>query len=217
MKRLIGLWGALVLIYIAFLGWHLPRSAPLSASEVTAYIAELPNRAGPNDAENDGFVRFLAEDDGAPFFMLNLIAYRDEVAYPAGFPSPAPTVAAANEAYGMAVVKAQLRRGSYPAFMFDPRGLLLNSYDPEVGEFDQAVLARYRSRRDFAEMMTSPEFKAAETHKWASVERTLVVPVSHLAIVTPGVVVPGLLALVGLGVTAVLGWRRRDRVMTHSS
>ena len=93
---------------------------------------------------------------------------------------------AANEAYGKAVVWEQLKRGSYPAFMFEPHGLLLNSYDPGIGDFDHALLARYRSRRDFLDMITSPEFDAAQKHKWASVERTLVVPVSPIAIVTPG-------------------------------
>ncbi|MEL6573782.1 MAG: hypothetical protein AAFQ64_19185 [Pseudomonadota bacterium] len=217
MQRLIVLWGALALIYIAFLGWHLPRSEPLTKAEVTALIAKLPESGGRDLSVAEGFVQFLSEDDGEPFFMLNLIEYRDEVAYAADVPDPAPSVAAANQAYGKAVVREQLKRGSYPAFMFEPRGLLLNSYDPAVGDFDHAVLARYRSRRDFLDMISSPAFDAAQRHKWASVERTLVVPVSPIAIITPGLVVPALLALLGLGITALYGWRRGAGVMTTTS
>lgn len=209
MQRLIAIWGSLVLIYIAFLGWHLPRSEPLNDTEVAPMIAKLPESDGRDLLVADGFAQFLTEDDGAPFFMLNLIEYRDEVAYAADVTDPALTVTAANEAYGKAVVWEQLKRGSYPAFMFEPRGLLLNSYEPGIGDFDHAVLARYRSRRDFLDMITSSEFDAAQKHKWASVERTLVVPVSPVAIVTPGGVVPALLVLLGLSVTALSGRRRR--------
>ncbi len=217
MQKLMTLWGGLALVYVAFLGWHLPRGEPLTGAEVDRLLATLPDSGGRDLSVADGFVQFLSEDDGAPFFMLNLIEYRDEVAYPADVPDPAPTVTDANEAYGKAVVWEQLKRGSYPAFMFEPRGLLLNSYAPEVGDFDHAVLARYRSRRDFLDMIMSPEFDAAQKHKWASVERTLVVPVSPMAIVTPGSVVPALLAMLGLSLTALTGRRQRARLQRKLS
>lgn len=217
MRRIMIVWGTLALTYIAFLGWHQPRTEPLTGIEVERLLATLPDSGGRDLSVAEGFVRFLSEDDGEPFFMLNLIEYRDEVAYADDVPNPALTVTAANETYGRAVVWEQLKRGSYPAFMFEPRGLLLNSYDPEVGAFDHAVLARYRSRRDFLDMIMSPEFDAAQKHKWASVERTLVVPVSPMAIVTPGSVVPALLAMLGLSLTALTGRRQRARLQRKLS
>ncbi|MCP4422561.1 MAG: hypothetical protein GY805_38615, partial [Chloroflexi bacterium] len=58
-------------------------------------------------------------------------------------------------------------------------------------------IVRYRSRRDMLEMAASPPFQAAEPHKWASMEKTVVVPTRKILLLDPTVIVPALLLLVG--------------------
>ena len=62
--------------------------------------------------------------------------------------------------------------------------------------FEEVGIVRYRSRRDLLEMATSPTFQAAEPHKWASMEKTVVVPTRKLILLDPTIVVPSLLLLI---------------------
>jgi hypothetical protein len=45
------------------------------------------------------------------------------------------------------------------------------------------------------EMASSPSFQAAEPHKWASMEKTVVVPTRKIVLLDPSIIVPALLLL----------------------
>ena len=185
-------------LYALFLLWQNRWfSKPLTGAEVDAYLAKLATNSQEQesaDADLDSFRAFLLADDGKPFYMVNLMQYRRQALYPDGSHPEVETGHEANALYSKAVVKELLKRGSYPVFLSRK---LANLYSAGEGTdfFEEVGIVRYRSRRDMLEMATSPSFQSAEPHKWASLEKTVVVPTQKLILLDPTVIVPALLLL----------------------
>ena len=198
-------WIALIATYGAFLTWHISFKPPLTEDEISAYFDDAGAVGVPNFVSTDAFMSFMAEDSRRPFFMLNLIELKSAASYPEGYPSSIESAEDADAAYGNKVIRLLLARGSYPLLQMTPYEVLIDSVGGQAARFDKAVVVRYRSRRDLFEMITSPEFQEAEIHKWASIERTLVVPTSSIGATPLGLIVP--MALLGAG---VLLTRRRS-------
>lgn len=205
MQRRLIIWIVLIAIYGAFLTWHFSFKPPLTEEEVTAFIAGEDPEGAPEFASTEAFVSFLSEDNGRPFYMLNLIELRPEALYPEGYETDITSAEEADAAYGNQVVRLLFARGSYPLLRMAPHEVLIDSVGGAAASFDHAIVVRYRSRRDLLDMITSPEFQAAEVHKWASVERTLVAPTSSIGATPLSLIVP--IALLGAG---VLLTRRRS-------
>ena len=124
--------------------------------------------------------------------MVNLMQYRKQALYPNGSYPEVKTGREANALYSEAVVKELLKRGSYPVFLSRKQANLYNAGEG-TDFFEEVGIVRYRSRRDMLEMASSPSFQSAEPHKWASLEKTVVVPTRKLLLLDPTVIVPALL------------------------
>lgn len=185
-------------LYGLFLLWHNRWfSKPLSQEEVEAYLDKIENDNHPeslNAQPDSGFRDFLCADDGKPFYMVNLMQYRETAVYHDGLHPDVQTGRDANALYAKAVIKELLKRGSYPVFLSRK---LANMFSAGEGTdfFEEVGIIRYRSRRDLLEMATSPSFQAAEPHKWASMAKTVVVPTQKILLLDPTIVLPGLLLL----------------------
>ena len=185
-------------LYGLFLLWQNRWfSKPLTLAEVDSYLAKLEaddSEKETADMDEASFHAFLRADDGKPFYMVNLMQYREKAHYPDGSHPEVKTGQQANALYGKAVVKELLKRGSYPVFLSRK---LANLYHAGEGTdfFEEVAIVRYRSRRDLLEMATSEKFRAAEPHKWASMEKTVVVPSRKIILLDPSVLVPALLLL----------------------
>lgn len=193
----------------AFLLWHMPLRGPLSDEEIDTALTSFTETAGAGWASAEDFERFLRNDDGRPFVMINLVELRDAAAYPDGhaLASEARTGAQASAAYGRAMMPLLLQRGSYPMTLAQREATILSSLGAEAGTFDTLAVVRYRSRRDFLEMVTSPAFETAVVHKWASLENTLAAPASRLPLPSGISLVPAVLG--GLALGAILARPRR--------
>lgn len=183
-------------LYALFLLWQSRWfSRPLTGVEVDAYLEKLATNGKEQesaDTDQASFRAFLLADDGKPFYMVNLMQYRKQAHYPDGSYPEVETGHEANALYTKAVVKELLKRGSYPVFLSRK---LANLYSAGEGTdfFEEVGIVRYRSRRDMLEMATSPSFQSAEPHKWASMEKTVVVPTRKLILLDPTVIVPALM------------------------
>lgn len=73
----------LAVIYLLFLLWHRRWfSKPLTKAE----IDRLSARGAYDDmsaAEKANFRKFMEADNGKPFYMVNLMLYREKALYPA--------------------------------------------------------------------------------------------------------------------------------------
>lgn len=211
MRKIALTWGVLAGIYGLFLGWHTSFQGPLTKTELDAYIARL----SAEDLEGIVDARaFFENDDGKSFYMFNMMELRATAQYPDG---RVATAQDANEAYGSAVLPLLIARGSYPVMVTDRVATFLNQMtDPAAGQFDQIALVRYRSRRDLLDMITSDDFNAAVVHKWAALERTIVAPTRLRIALSPAIVAPGLLIIIGALLTLFMLRTELNRRQTRA-
>jgi hypothetical protein len=168
---------AVAICYGLFLFWYGGKTAPLDRAEVDALVAVIEQNlgaAGGGDPELiRSFRRVGAADDGREFFMVNLIRQRQKALYPDGYDHDDDVQAAARR-YAAGILPRLLKRSAFPVFIGRPTGLFLQPEGAE--EWDQVAIVRYRSRRDFLEMVAEPGMSDVGLHKRASVEKTQVFP-----------------------------------------
>lgn len=202
MRRISTLWLGLVIVYAALIAWHHPLRGPLSEDEVrAAFGGQYAQMRQSKDAQAQAFVDFFLKDDGRPFFMVNLNAV----------PEQTPEVKAAAREYGMFMLAQLLPRASYPVLSTDIVQGLSNSLGDDLIHIDHVVVVRYRSRRDFLEVVASSAFQQKFASKGASLEGWYAAP----STIGPTLSLPvmALCVLLLLGVVGTL--RARHRASRH--
>ena len=111
--------------------------------------------------------------------------------------------------YGTYMLPRLLARASYPILTTNVTPGLANTLGQDVGKIERLVVVRYRSRRDFLNIIATQEFREAVLHKSVSLDGWYSAP----SPAAPVLSVP-LLALVTLLAIGALGtvWRRRSRL-----
>lgn len=191
----------LAFLYVAFLLWHwrwIPK--PVTMEEIDHYfdVVLKDESSTPLSEEEAANARaFFQADDGKSFFLINLLQHREEAVYPEGFHSEAKTGKEADALYAKAVIKELFKRACYPIY----HGRKISNLKT-AGEgtdfFEEVAVVRYRSRRDLLEMTSSPAFLAAEPHKWAALEDTVVVPAKRVILLNPLLLLSLTLLLLGV-------------------
>ena len=183
----------LVAIYAAFLVWHEPWfSRRLKPGEAAALLRGAYEDMDPE--ERRAFFAFMDADDGRPFYMLNLMQYRERAEYrgglqPDGSSAAGMTGREAGHRYEKMVVPDLLKRGCYPVFVSRK---IANFLSAGSGSdfFEEIAVVRYRSRRDMLSMAASKSFLQGVPHKWASLERTVAVPCRLMVLLDLRTLVP---------------------------
>ena len=117
---------------------------------------------------NPELIRELLEDPTAgPFYMVNLIRFREQAVYPDGRETDL-TGEEANELYSP--VEFLTAIGARPVFVGDVGTVLIG----DEGEWDQVAIVEYPCPLAFFAMTTNPEFQARSIHKDAGVEESIV-------------------------------------------
>ena len=70
-------WICLVaaIAYLMFVGWYFNWKGPLKGNEIDSFIKQLSMSQSPTDPVV--LRKFLEEDDGKEFIMLNLVRFHD--------------------------------------------------------------------------------------------------------------------------------------------
>ncbi len=204
------LWGLPALAYAAFWIWYTPLGAPLSAAEIDRYAALLAARGG-EPQRLAGMRRFMEEDDGGQFVMVNLLHLQAQ-------PPELPATGAGADAdallghYMEHMYPALLRRACHPVFagaaVFDAMDLV--GIDG-AETWSQAALMRYRSRRDLLEIATDPAFDSRHDYKIAALEKTIAFPVEPVLYPSDPRLLLALTLLVLIGGIDALVFRRGRR------
>jgi hypothetical protein len=72
----LSIWLATLLVYVAFRLWYDGLRKPLTAEEVEEYTRLVEERDGAGDEVDLAVMqKFLEEDDGKEFIMMNLLQY----------------------------------------------------------------------------------------------------------------------------------------------
>jgi hypothetical protein len=123
------------------------------------------SRYGQLDREYVASLYAVTEQDDAPFFMLNLMKYREWADY--ADDRPRITGRAADDLYAPVEILADL--GAEIVLFGDVVG------QPRGDEsWDRVAIVRYPTVRSFIDMQDRPDFIAKHVHKDAGMERTII-------------------------------------------
>ena len=200
-------WVVAASVYVLFLLWHEPwLNAPLSTAELELALKGMDANQQVSKEEKNAIRSFFANDDGKPFYNLNLMLFADRAVYADNVARPGiVTGADANDAYAKMVVPHLLRRGSYPLFSASKTSNLLSENASGADFFQEVAIVRYRSRRDMLDMILDPKFKEGSPHKFAALAKNVAVPTHAALVLDLGTFVP-----LALFCVALLAGRKRD-------
>jgi hypothetical protein len=181
----------LTTVLSGFAIWYQGSKSPLTTQEQSAYMV----RVSVLQESTQGFLNaaaikeFLSTDDGRPFFVINLFKFRPRAAYADGRESTA-TGANAFQQFSQAVMPVWLRRGTHPVFFTEPNASTKN-------DWDLVSVVRYRSRRDYVDIITDAAFLDALPHRLAAAER-------NIRIQLPGTIIPNPLVVLFIALVSIL-------------
>jgi hypothetical protein len=168
------LWLIPAMLYAVFWFWYTPLGGPLTAAEMERFAAAI---AGDDPERGARLRRFMTEDTGRQFIMVNLL---DMAKAPGELPATGPGASADDllDHYMEHMYPELLRRASHPLLA----GPAVSTAMDVVGidgaaEWTRVGLMRYRSRRDLLEIATDPRFGARHEYKVAALEKTIAFPI----------------------------------------
>ncbi|SVB58948.1 uncharacterized protein METZ01_LOCUS211802 [marine metagenome] len=195
---------AFLALYLAFLSWYNGWGMePLTAGEVDSLVGKVVAQgADPDQLKN---LRQMAKgDDGEEFFMLNLNRYD----YAEG--EPQQGVPADYQKYGQVVIQMILKNAGHPIFSGEFPDFLVAG-ELENANWHEIILVRYRSRRDFLNMVTSDEYLKIAQHRSGGIQYAEVAPTrAGINLVTPRFVVFAFMAILALLIDTVI--RRKSQL-----
>lgn len=171
------LWAGAGAFYLLFLAWHRNWRPPLSAAEVDGVMRRLAELGRDPPDELERVRAFLAQDDGRPFLMLNLVRVA-----PGTTADPVDGRATSGRElmrrYAQGFMPLLLRHGGHPALAARKVGGYLDAWRvPADPGWSVVGLMRYRSRRDMAALILDPRFRAIHPYKAAGTAETFSFPV----------------------------------------
>jgi hypothetical protein len=193
-------WAIALAVYALFLAWYVNWRGALSPAEVETFMARLAATDAGDNGRNalETLRRFLSEDDGREFFMLNVVrlATNDVPDPVTGQPRPPREVMAG---YTKMFLPALFARGGHPALAARKIGGFFDTWGMDDSpEWSFIGYMRYRSRRDLAILVCDPRFSGAHDFKYAAMPQTFNFPTRPMimTLASPKVWVALALALV---------------------
>ena len=177
---------------------------PLSQQEIDHYLGKI--NATPEELAS--FRRFMEDDDGDDFVMINIMEMYDTPLQIEGV-EPGETTAEVLAKYMEYMFPAMLSRASHPVFQGQAASLRAMDTMNAVGmeTWSGAAGVRYRSRRDMIEISSNPMFTGRYEFKVAALAKTIAFPVAPFNYLgDPRLVLALLLGFVGC---AVSWWQAR--------
>ena len=170
------IWFLPALFFALFLFWYTPTGGPLSDVEIDNFIVKMEENGSSREAI--AMIRqFGEEDTGKHFIMINNIDYNETPGDVAGA-APGEDAEQLLGRYMEHMIPAMLSRGSHPVMIGPAAYRSMDVIGVEgVDIWDMGGLVRYRSRRDFLEIVTDPAFSGKHHFKAAALEKTIAFPV----------------------------------------
>lgn len=170
------IWIWVPIVYGLFASWYFNWQGPLSDAEIESFVSHLNAASEGEFTDQDTMLRFLREDDGREFIMLNQVELREgAIAHPlSGVKMPASEML--YEYFGP-FTWALFLRGGHPVFQARSVGGHVDTWNAEnSATFAVTAMMRYRSRRDVVQMVLDPAFTDGHKFKLAAIQRTISYP-----------------------------------------
>ena len=165
-----------LLFYAIFLLCYVGFQKPLSKIEIDYYIKEY-SKFDNSEAELIDLRNFLEKDTGKSFVMVNSILLKKKPDLVEGVKRGDTSLQTLINYY-KPFMKMMFRRGGISIF----RGRVAsNSFDliniENAEEWQISAINRFRSRRDFAEILIHPLFHEKHELKFAALDKSIAYPV----------------------------------------
>ena len=205
MNKVKGIWIVCALIYAVFFSWYTSFGGPVSDEEIEQYMRYFEaNSEGLDRASLENMRRFMQQDTGDDFVMINVIDMHD-VPLPIEGVSPGETSDQVLDKYMAYMYPALFARASHPVLVGTAANVAMDLMNaPGMERWDVGAGMRYRSRRDLLDIATNPAFSGSHDFKVAAMEKTIAFPVDpwfHFG--DPRL----LLALILVCIALALSWR----------
>ncbi len=143
-----------------------PRLQGIDETRIRLLLGIPPGIEPPPEASN--IINMLVSDSPSPFWMVNLIEYKEQAEYEDGRETDL-TGREADEIYGALILPQLAAYSSLPSLTMDVDIVLSN----EPSDWDRAAIVRYASRDAFLNIFAlNPESPDALAHKNAGIENT---------------------------------------------
>ena len=177
-------WTSLIIIYGLFFTWYTDLGGKLTDDEIEYYANKFES-----NALKDGRVleprikellqKFMEEDSGKQFIMVNVIDMSENPTFPDGTVSDESSDVLMNE-YMEHMYVELFKRASHPAYFGNAVNGSMDIVGIENAEvWERAILVRYKSRRSFLEIVTHPDMNSKHKYKIAALEKTIAFPVEN--------------------------------------
>jgi hypothetical protein len=195
------IWLVAIALYGLFRAWYDNWRGPLTRGEIDHFMALAQARSetsGGGKTDLSIFRKFLEEDDGREFFMVNLVKI---VPGQVADPDSGAMMSGAKmlSRYSNPFVKRLIGHGGHPALVSRKVAGYVDSWNvpPDPG-WTILGFMRYRSRRDLAKLAFDPTFDGIHKYKLLGIEATYSFPSqpSVMLLVGPRIWVGLTLALV---------------------
>ena len=170
-------WAGLTILFVAFFSWYTSFAGPLSGHEVDYYLQKFQEREDTTRDDIERLEKFLREDTGDDFVMVNLIEIYETPLVIEGV-KEGDSSAAVLDKYMEFMWPELIKRASHPVLMGDSASKAMDLMNADGMEtWTRAAGMRYRSRRDLMEIGSNPEFAGSHAYKAAAMSKTIAFPI----------------------------------------
>ncbi|HBP14873.1 MAG: hypothetical protein VYC07_06175 [Pseudomonadota bacterium] len=166
-------WVVLIVVYVTIFFWYTNFESPLTRAEADSYLTLIRER-GVDQERLAALTRFLYDDDGDDFVMVNLIDMRQEDPTKGG-----ETPSQLLDRYMEYMWPSLILRACHPVVFSQGNFEALDIWGIDGAQkWSRFALMRYRSRRDMLEISTDPRFEGSHNFKIAAMHKTVAFPVA---------------------------------------
>lgn len=160
------IWIIALSLYALFWLWYCGVKGRLSKHEVEIFISSFEAK-GLSESALLNIREFLEQDDGREFFMVNLLEIK----------SPKRESQKLLMGYFKKFMSGMIPRGGHPLFLAKAAAKNIENLNCEhADDWSSVGIIRYRSRRDFAQIVLKTFGSEHHSDKLLSLKKTLAFP-----------------------------------------
>ena len=181
------IWTSAAILYACFWFWYVGLSRKIKPQEIESTLQQIQTQGDASDQQLQALRRFLEEDDGKDFVMINLLELKE----------PRRESGEKLSTYQKVFFGKLVKRAGHPVFIARVASGMIENIGCDDDNWTAAGMVRYRSRRDFMEVIRATAGSEHHGLKLEALERTFAYPSTPWKIVGgPRIVVPLALALI---------------------
>jgi hypothetical protein len=171
------IWTIAFILYAIFWLWYVGFRNRLSQEEVDQFLNKLKTYPQYLDQDLSGLRRFLENDTGKSFAMVNSISLKEKPDMVDGVKEGDSSLKTLIN-YHKSFMKMMLKKGGVGIFQGRVAGRSFDVIGIEnAEEWQISGINRFRSRRDFMEILIHPTFHEKHEFKFAALSKSIAYPV----------------------------------------